>query len=363
MFKTWQKYDKAPFRRQACGETLKTGAEIAYSGDIICRISAYLVIWIEEVGLCFLFKLLILPFFFEKIGVMTCTMNLKLPSFLLGKYQLTGTVTFSVLFAIVFLNIYIPFSDTAWFALGDSVTFLFTLLFIVASVLILIASRTIMYRSKKFFEISYPMYVLWCILEIVLICSLYTVMTLDVSTLNIPAINVFGKSFMYGCIALGFPYILSGMYFAIIDKNNTIKLMNYNNVVTDIIPKSESSNQKINLFDNSGTLKLSISLENLFYIESSDNYVRVWYSDSNGELHQYMVRCRLKTIEDSFKGSRLVRCNRKYIVNLDKVGALRKESVGYYLYMKIAEIPAIPITKSYEPEILQYFTETQVDAQ
>ena len=37
----------------------------------------------------------------------------KLPGYLLGKYQLIGTVTFSVLFAIVFLNIYVPFSDTA----------------------------------------------------------------------------------------------------------------------------------------------------------------------------------------------------------------------------------------------------------
>ena len=34
----------------------------------------------------------------------------KLPEYLLGKYQLIGTVTFSVLFAVVFLNIYIPFT-------------------------------------------------------------------------------------------------------------------------------------------------------------------------------------------------------------------------------------------------------------
>ena len=39
--------------------------------------------------------------------------NHKLPGYLLGKYQLIGTVTFAVLFAVVFLNIYIPFSDTA----------------------------------------------------------------------------------------------------------------------------------------------------------------------------------------------------------------------------------------------------------
>ena len=56
-------------------------------------------------------------------------LNQKLPAYLLGKYQLIGTVTFSVLFALVFLNLYIPFSETAWFSLGNSVMFLHTLVY------------------------------------------------------------------------------------------------------------------------------------------------------------------------------------------------------------------------------------------
>ena len=65
----------------------------------------------------------------------------KIPGYLLGKYQLIGTVTFSVLFAVIFLNIYIPFSDTAWFGLGDSMMFLHTVAFIGIGILILILSR------------------------------------------------------------------------------------------------------------------------------------------------------------------------------------------------------------------------------
>ena len=77
----------------------------------------------------------------------------KLPRYLLGKYQLIGTVTFSVLFAVVFLNIYIPFSDTAWFGLGDSEMFRHTVVFIAVSILILICSRMLMYRSKSMYDI------------------------------------------------------------------------------------------------------------------------------------------------------------------------------------------------------------------
>ena len=84
----------------------------------------------------------------------------KLPPYLLGKYQLIGTVTFSVLFAVVFLNLYIPFSETAWFALGDSAMFLHTLVFIAVSILILICSRMLMYRSKRIYEMTY-IYILW----------------------------------------------------------------------------------------------------------------------------------------------------------------------------------------------------------
>ena len=56
-------------------------------------------------------------------------MKKKLPRYLLDRFQLVGQVTFSVLFAVVFMNLYVPFSKTAWFELGYSSRFLYTLLF------------------------------------------------------------------------------------------------------------------------------------------------------------------------------------------------------------------------------------------
>ena len=170
---------------------------------------------------------------------------------------------------------------------------------------------------------------------------------------------MFGRSLLYGTIALGVPYLISGMYFAIIDKNNTIRLMSYENVVTDEPVKPESQMSKITLFDNSGSLKLSLNPDSLYYIESDDNYIKVWYTDSKGELKQYMLRCRLKTVEESFKGVGLVRCNRKYIVNINKVATLRKESEGYILDLANEAIQPLPVTKTYTDNVLSYFTEVQ----
>ena len=284
----------------------------------------------------------------------------KLPSYLLGKYQLIGTVTFAVLFAIVFLNIYIPFSDTAWFVLGggDAHTFFFTLTFVITSIMTLIVSRMLMYRLKSTITMTYLSYISWCVIEIMAVGGIYTWITV----LNIPGyhtqpVEIFGRGVLYGAISLGIPYLIAGMYFAIIDKNNTIRLMNFENVVTDEAPRENASKQKITLFDNSGSLKLSLSPENLYYIESDDNYIKVWYTDSKAELKQYMLRCRLKTVEESFKGSGLVRCNRKYIVNIKKVSMLRKESDGYVLDLANETIPPLPITKTYTDTILSYFTD------
>ena len=283
-------------------------------------------------------------------------LNTKLPAYLLGKYQLIGTITFAVLFAVVFLNIYIPFSETAWFRLGDSVMFLRTLIFIALSICILIVSRMLMYHTKKSYEMTFTGYILWCVIEILIIAVFYTWTTLDIAP---PADethwDILRRAILYSFISLGIPYLIAGMYFAIIDKNNTIRLMSYENVVTDEPIKAEEK-QKITLFDNSGALKLSLNLDNLYYIESDDNYIKVWYTDNKGELKQYMLRCRLKTVEESFKNSGLVRCHRKYIVNIKKVSMLHKESEGYVLELNREEIAPISVTKTYTDIVLSHFT-------
>lgn len=284
-------------------------------------------------------------------------MNRFLPDYFLEKTQLSGTVTFAVLFAIVFLNIYIPFSDTAWFQLGDSAFFLFTAGFIAVSILILVASRILMYYSKRWFRMTYLVYVLWCLLEVVLICIFYTFVTIDVQQPSgMTPLQIFAKAFFYGVICLVTPYTLSGMYYAILDKNRTIRLMSSKGFVSDQEPFKGVESQ-ITLFDYTGALKLSVKSSNLYYIESDDNYIKVWYTDSRGRLKMYMLRCRLKTVEESFKGTSLIRCHRKYIVNADKVKVLRKESEGYFLDLDNDEIPPIMVTKTYAGNVLERFSQ------
>ena len=278
-----------------------------------------------------------------------------LPDYFRGKNQLIYTVTFAALFSIVFLLLSLPFSHNSWMALGNSRFFVFTVLFATGSLLLVVISRFLMYKTRNVIKMTFLGYIIWCLVEVIVICLAYSFITVPITRIGWDQFpKTLGNALLYGTISLIIPYILAGMYFAIQDKNQTIRLMNYGNVVLDENVQP-SKLEKITLFDNSGDLKLCVSASNLYYIESDDNYIIVWYSDSGGDLKRYMLRCRLKTVEESFMGSSLVRCHRKYIVNMDKVKVLRKERDGYELDLDNDAIAPIPITKTYEKNVLARF--------
>ena len=283
----------------------------------------------------------------------------KIPGYFRAKYQLIATVTFTTLFSLVFVLVSVPFSHNVWFEIGPSETFSFTAAFFILCVFIIIFSKRLMYATRKS-DMNFLQYGAWCLSECLLISLIYTIFTIlgnaygIIHMENLKTLPLFLNAFGHTIVSIIIPYIIAGMYFVIIDMNNTIRLVNYNNVVSDeqVVREKE---QKVTLFDNSGVLKLSVSLSNLYYIESDDNYIIVWYTDNKGELQRYMIRCRLKTVEESFKDSSLVRCHRKYIVNMEKVKVLRKEKDGYELDLGNNNIPPIPITKTYAENVLGRF--------
>ena len=283
-----------------------------------------------------------------------------LPRYLLGKYQLTATVVFTALFSLMFMVVSIPFSHNAWFSLSEGEAFLVILAFFAISVLVVSVSRRLLYNYGRFRELLCLHYVLWCVAEIAVVSALYTFFSIEaersgiIKVENMRGYVVFLSALVYVAVSLGVPYLVSALYFALEDKNNTIRLMNYGSVVSDA-PVPARDEKRITLFDNSGVLKFSISSENLYYIESDDNYVQVWYMDSSGGMKQYMLRCRLKTIEESFNDSDLVRCHRKYVINISKVRVLTCEKDGYQVDFDVESVAPIPVSKTYEQAVLARF--------
>ena len=286
-------------------------------------------------------------------------MNLRerIPSYLTGATQLAATVVFAALFAVIALTVTVYYDSHSWFSVGPNATFGYTTAFILSAIAVLMVSKRLMYRSTRRFTLDWGSYLLWNLSEAAVIALLYTGLTMHLISIGLISIPDLGfqatllRSFIITVLLIGVPYIIAGLYYALRDRDNTIRLLNYGNIVTDSEP-SPLDREKITLFGEDGTMKLSISLMNLFYIESDDNYIKVWYADAGGGVKQYMLRCRLKTVEESFSGSPLVRCHRKYIVNLLRVSVISREKDGYYVKLDLSSVDPIPVSKTYEDQVL-----------
>ena len=282
----------------------------------------------------------------------------RIPKYLLGKYQLMATVLFTALFSLVCILLVSRVFLDNWFSLDNALSPGYMLGFYALAILLLCLSRRLMYVNRDE-PITYLGYILWLVAEVVAVALLYTGFSAAAPMLGLPASSVparilFARALMASSVAMGVPYILIGQYFAIEDKNNTMRVMNYSSVVTDM-PLTPQDEKRITLFDNAGAIKLSLTQDKLYYIESDDNYVKVWYTDGSGALKQYMLRCRLKTIEESFLDSDLVRCHRKFLVNINKVEVLSSEKEGYFLTLDSAQVDPIPVSKTYEESVLNRF--------
>ena len=262
----------------------------------------------------------------------------------------------SILYALVFLVIYSPYSETAWFGLAKSESFLLTTTFVVASVLILVMSRLMMFfLTKNMVKMTYLKYSLWLLGEIILIGVFHAILSMvyvKITEYSVPYIVT--KSIMITLLALGFPYVVSAMWITIKDMRNTLLVTDTSDIATD----GEAIAQNIdiiNIADNKGVLKLSVKLDNLYYIKAEDNYTIVNYT-KNGMLNRYMIRCKIQTIEDNFSNTPLMRCHRTYIVNTQKIKVLRHESDGFYMDFDFDGIDPIPVSKTYNEAVVKRFS-------
>lgn len=286
----------------------------------------------------------------------------NLPKYIISKKQMSFNVVFTALFSLMSVLLLAPLSIGGWFRLAPGRATILTISFWAFCFLLLGISRALLYslRNKN---ITILGYITWCFTEALVVSLLYTGVTyfgtkygwLSSPVGNANTWNYFASCIVFCIFGIGVPNIISIQYCAISERDQTIRLMNFSNVVSDTV-SSPQEDKRIMLYDNAGTLKLVINQNNLYYIESDDNYIKVWYQDSYDELKQYMLRCRLKTIEESFSDSDLVRCHRKYIVNINKIEQMIRQKDGTFsINLGLKEIEPIPISKTYEEGFLSRF--------
>ncbi len=270
-----------------------------------------------------------------------------IPDYINNKKNIMRLVGFTALFALVFINIYKPFSSSNWYKVSEFMFFVYSSVIILTGVLVVVISRLIMYFYSKRHKISYWKYGIWVFLEILFMSVFYTVYTIVLNP-GRDVMEVFEGSVKNTALVLLLPYFVLWFYFGW--RESVRKLEQIENP-DDFTINSPGS---IAFRDEKGVLRISLSMCDLMYIESSDNYVLIHYT-INDKIKRYLLRNTLKNLEKEFQRTNVVRCHRSYLVNLDRVKVLRRGKEGLFIELDAQGADDLPVSKSYQQKVSEKF--------
>ncbi|MCL2245663.1 MAG: LytTR family transcriptional regulator [Lentimicrobiaceae bacterium] len=290
-------------------------------------------------------------------------MQSPIPSFLLNKKNTILLLVFVFFFSLLFLNIYHPFNSISWMAndsnLTDTQYFVVTLIIVSCGLAVLSFSRLIMYLLRNRVKITYLAYSIWIFGEILVMSVIYALVVKIGLTDARDFFDIAPLAMIYITLSLLLPYLVSWLYFSLQDKKihlaQLVQMSKYIDEESYFAIQPDKYNL-IHFHDDKGTLRLSIKFHNLFYIESSDNYVNIYY-ESKGRITRFLLRKSMKSIEELYSEYPLVRCHRSYIVNVNKVKVLRKDKEGLFLDLDYLDLPKLPISKTYSDQVLGLFNQ------
>ncbi len=297
----------------------------------------------------------------------------EIPINLVSRTYISALILFILLFSGLFLLVYDSFDVSMWFSTKDMLCFLMTIIFYVASVVILIISRTVMYALQDRLLMTVARYLWWVLSECVAVALLYTIITATMfpqPDVTIPDLAL--RSFLCTVMILSIPNGIVSFYAVYRSKCEELKASQYqlqrlreenvrlmtiretdkhNEASKQMLSHADRNPRMVNLRDNSGTLRLTINIDTLYYLKSEDNYINVYYKH-NDKIASYMLRCRTKLIEQMLQGTGMVRCHRSYIVNTAKIRFIGEEHRMHFLMLDDDSIKRIPVSKSYYEQLM-----------
>lgn len=271
------------------------------------------------------------------------------PPYLNEKANIVRLVIFTSLFALIFINIYFPFGADKWFNLTRLEFFTFSSLTILTGVLVVVISRIIMYNVCRRRSIMIWHYLLWIVGEILSMALFYALFEKFALNDTRPFTELVKVSSRHTALVLLLPYSVLWLYFSWRDKKEQIERM------ADIQSVSQNTRDMIPFYDEKGILKFSVKKENIFYLESAENYVSICYLNK-GKVSKFLLRDTLKKVEESLAGTDVIRCHRSYMVNFEKVKVIKRDREGLKLELDNLSVTDIPVSKTYVSSVMQTFS-------
>ena len=275
-----------------------------------------------------------------------------IPRYLLTKRNLIIMVTSAAAFALFFIIVYQPFGVLQWgrVRVSEFMFVIYSLLIVLLGMSIAAISRVIMYYRAKKHEITYLNYIFWVFVELVLMAIAYTVCSI-LADVQEDVLVAFKSALVNTSLILLIPYIICITAFTLQDRNR--RLREIEDDMDKAMQQRAATKGLISFYDERGELQLSVTKENLLYIESADNYIYIWYMKGNLPK-KLILRNTLKRTAELLVDTNVMRCHRGYMVNMEQVKVLRREKDSFYLELGIEGVKDIPVSKTYGDAVLKW---------
>lgn len=226
-------------------------------------------------------------------------------------------ILFSLAFGVFFINVFIPFNINRWNKDSGFDQFMRLSGFGIIAALVLTVSQFGLRKLFKIKNFQVWSFTVWVSIELFLMaaCFIFYQSHWNVSVGSF--LKDIPSSFKYTLLGILIPYSLAILFLSQVFQRSKLSQL------AGQSPKTDFDSGLINFPDEKGTIRFSITGEQILYLESADNYVIIYYLSNNKPAKQ-ILRNSMKNIEELFVDSPLKRCHRSFMVNL-----LRIEFVDY----------------------------------
>lgn len=273
----------------------------------------------------------------------------RVPDYVIDKGNIVRLILFTATFALLFINFYSPFGVKYWFNVAWWKLLVYSSLVILTGVLVVVISRIFMYKLRLKMRLSYWQYFAWVLAEVFFMALFYTIFEKVYFHDHRLFADILKISIQNTALVLLLPYSAAWLYFSNRDKKQKLESLAQSDLPAD------TSKSMIPFRDEKDVLRFSVKLDNLMYLEASDNYVNIVYLNKD-KISKYMLRNSLKRMEDMLKNTEIVRCHRSFMVNFDKVKVLRKDKEGLLLELDHPSVASIPVSRSYVERVMSTFS-------
>lgn len=281
-----------------------------------------------------------------------------IPQFVYKKSNQITMIIFVPIFALLFISIYSPFDFDRIDANApllarlnisrELLVQLVTIILILMGMAVAAVSRWFMWLYSRSHTLSYVTYISWIACEILAMTTIFTIAAYFTESSK-DVVTLFRNSLVKTSLILLIPYVMCYIYFIWQERVAQLRILR------EQIMEDETALQVayVQIYDEKGEMRLSVRREHLLLIESADNYVCVWYTNQNTPK-KVLVRNTLKKVAEQLSSTRIQRCHRSYLVNLDHVKVLRREKEGVFVELGIEGVPDVPISKTYSQSIQRW---------